>query len=182
MAKRFDTIIESYMRTYQNNSLVVGDRVKFIDNYAAHNWFKSQPALKIERMRELIESGLNIRISAVKTSKPQTAESGHFEIVDAIHYDIVREEAPGMYSQVFTVPDNLVILQDDYPNIAGETPDSHIRHDTSNIKPEGGEMKDTAGQDFAPVGNPDAKDLPRSNVDISVIDPAKSYTGKYLQG
>lgn len=175
MAKKFNTIIESYMRTYQNNSLVVGDRVKFIDNYTTHDWIKSQPAVKLERIKDLVESGDFIRISAVKTVRPHTAESGHFEVIDDIYYDIVREAAPGLYTQVFTVPQNILVLEDDYPNISGPTPDNQIKADPSEIKP---------GEAEAPKsGSPEMDhQLLGKNVDISIEEPAKSYTAKYLQG
>lgn len=185
MSERFNLVVETALRRYQNNTLVVGDRVKFIENFLAHEWTKAQPELKVERLKELIESGANIRISAVKTSKPPTAESGHFEIVDGVFYDIVREEAPGMYTQVFTVPENLVILEDDYPNLAGETPEHLIKQDPSQIKPGEVEIEDQ-DVELNPIkqtsSNEGDRDLPKVNTNIETEPAAKSYTGKYLEG
>jgi hypothetical protein len=123
------------MRRYNQNTLVVGDRIKFVDSYKSHDWYQKQGAVTHERLAEFLESGDNIRISAVKSLRPSTAQTGHFEIVDDYYYDVVREAAPGFYSQVFTVPANIVEWLDDYPNLAGETPASQKRDDTTQINP-----------------------------------------------
>tara|TARA_Y100000310_G_C20652718_1_gene800331 strand:+ start:292 stop:858 length:567 start_codon:yes stop_codon:yes gene_type:complete len=188
MASKFDMIIESSMRRYNQNTLIVGDRIKFVDNYKNHEWFRKQAALKLERLEEMINSGDNLRISAVKTVRPQTAESGHFEIVDAFYYDVVREAAPGFYSQVFTVPQDLVEWLDDYPNLSGETPDGQKRSDTSNIKPE---LIDGTGDDAnlslkrqTRCDHPD-KDMPTTNTSMDNVPAPKdgtSYTQNYMEG
>ena len=185
MAKSFDTIIESTMRRYNQNTFIVGDRVKFIDNLDSHDWMKRQPAVKLERLKELIESGQNIRISAVKTMRPQTAESGHFEIVDGFYYDVVREEAPGLYTQMFTVPEDVLVLLDDYPNLAGKTPESLVKQDPTHINPAEVSVDDN---DFSPVKQTGMSDGDRSidsqnhGIDQFGATPASSYTGKYLEG
>ena len=183
MPKSFDTIIESVMRRYNQNTFVVGDRVKFVDDLDSHDWTKRQASLKLERLKELIESGDNIRVSAVKTMRPHTAESGHFEMVDGFYYDVVREAAPGLYTQMFTVPEHILILLDDYPNLAGKTPDSQVKQDPTHIKPAEVNVDDN---EFSPVKQTGMADgdrvLKHQNVNISVATPAKSYTGKYLEG
>ena len=173
MSNKFDLIVETALRRYQGVNFLIGDRVKIIDGYENHEWSKAQPALKLERIRELIESGDNIRISAVKAIRPATAQTGHFQDVDGYYVDIIREAAPGLFmsSQVYTVPDFLVELQEDYPNLAGETPDSQVRKDTSHIEPEEVDKVDVETQDT---------DLPTKNVNISTQAPATSYVAKYL--
>ena len=183
MGNKFDLIIESAMRRYQGNHLVVGDRVKFIDNFLSHDWSKGQASVKLERLRELAECGDNIRISSVKTLRPSTAGYGDFEVVDDIYYDIVREQAPGLYTQMFTVPQALVEWLDDYPNLAGDTPDHQKKSDHSHIKPKEVTVDDN---EFSPVkqtgtGEGD-RQLLNKNVDIAQAPAAKSYTGNYLNG
>jgi len=184
MSNKFNTIIEENMRRYQQNTLIIGDRIKFTDGFLNHEWTKSQPILKLERLKALIEMGNNIRVSAVKTSKPQTAESGHFEIVDEIYYDVVEEIAPGRYGHMFTIPSALVEHLDDYPNLAGETPEGQIKPDPSHIEPkevtvEDNELSPTA-QTHAHGG--DLK-LNNQNVDQGGKEPTpgESYTKNYLE-
>lgn len=186
MSKMFNKIIEENMRRYQQNSLIVGDRIKFVDNFLNHEWTKTQPELKVERLRALMEAGNNIRVSAVKTVRPQTAESGHFEIVDDIYYDVVEEIAPGRYGHLFTIPCALVEHLDDYPNLAGETPDSQVRDDNTNIKPK--ELEEGDDSDLSPSkqtrAHGDESNLHNTNVDIGGKEPTpgESYTKNYMGG
>jgi hypothetical protein len=143
---------------------------------------KKQAAVKLERIKALIESGDNIRVSAIKALRPSVATVGNFEDVDDFYVDIVREQAPGLFTQIFTVPQALLEQQEDYPNLAGPTPKSQIREDETNIKPEEAPLSDTDASDFAPYDNPDARDLPTSNTDLGSKEPTpgESYTKKYL--
>ena len=74
MDSKFNVIIESSMRRYNQNTLVVGDRIKFVDSYKSHDWYQKQGAVTHERLAEFLESGDNIRISAVKSLRPSTAQ------------------------------------------------------------------------------------------------------------
>ena len=185
MAKKFDTIVESFMRRINQNTFIVNDRVTFIDNYLQHEWTKKQPELKIERLKELVESGDNLRISAIKTDKPSTAQTGHFEIVDSVWYDVVREAAPGLFLQVVTVPQDMLTLHDDYPNEA-PIPDKWRKDDHTNIKPELHEQED--GEDFiGPDKQTAAKEPDHSLTDTNTILPnaqepksGESYTKNYM--
>ena len=186
MARKFDTIIESFMRRVNQNTFIINDRVKFIDNYLQHEWTKKQPALKLERLKELIESGDHIRISAVKPMRPTTATSGQFEVVDDIYYDIVREAAPGLYLQTFTVPQNMLELIDDYPNEA-PIPDHWRRDDNTNIKPEQVSVEsedDMIGPTHQTRGDHPEKEMPDSNTTLPGANQPKegeSYTKQYIE-
>lgn len=183
MSKKFDLIVETALRRYQGTNFLVGDRVKPISNIERHEWWKSQPALKLERLKELLDSGDNIRISAVKAERPATAQTGHFQDVDGFYVDIIREAAPGLFmsSQVFTLPDFLVELQDDGINLAGETPDSQRRDDNTEIQPKEVEVEDNELSPVKQTGtNEGDKNLPAADTNISQTQPAKSYTGNYM--
>ena len=182
---KFDIIVESAMRRFQGTDLLVGDRVKFIEGYLQHEWWKKQAAVKLERIKGLIESGDNIRVSAVKAMRPATASAGNFQDVDDFYVDVVHETAPGLFSQVFTVPQALLEALEDYPNLAGKTPDSQVRKDDTNIKPTDVEVKDG---DLSLIKqtrceHPD-KDMPASNTNLpnaSKPTDGESYTSKYLE-
>lgn len=186
MANTFNSIIEENMRRYQNNTLIVGDRVKFIDQFLTHDWTKTQPALKVERLKALIEGGNNIRVTAVKTDRPHTAESGHFEVVDGIYYDIVEEIAPGSYTSLFTIPAGLVEHLDDYPNLAGETPENQVKSDPTSIKPQEVTVDDN---ELSPRKQTDAHggDLSLADKDVKLQNTpqatdGESYTKNYIEG
>ena len=188
MANKFDTIVESFMRRVNQNTFIVNDRVTLVDNYLQHEWVKKQPQMKVDRIKEMVESGDWIRVSGVKTNKPVTAQTGHFEVVDDIWYDIVREAAPGLYTNVFTVPQELLLLHDDYPNEA-PIPDNWKREDNSNIKPELG-YSEGAGDDaeLGPALQTQGSDSERNLVDKNVTLPGakkptdgESYTKRYVE-
>ena len=185
MSEQFDLIVETAIKRYQGSNFLVGDRVKFIENYRGHDWYKKQASLKLERLQDLIDSGDNIRISSVKALRPSTAQEGQFGDVDGFFVDIIREAAPGLFmsSQVFTIPQEMLELQEDYPNLAGDTPASQIRDDQTNIKPQEVEVNDN---ELSPVKQTATSDLDHKllgqNADISTAAPAKSYTGTYMAG
>ena len=181
MSKKFDVIIEGYMDRYQNNTFAIGDRVKLIDSYLGHDWVKKQAAFKIERLKEMVDSGDYIRVSAVKSLKPVTAESGHFEVVYVVYCDVVREKAPGLYTLTMTLPQELLEPTDDGVNISGPTPDSQIKQDPSNIKPEEVNLgTDELGPTKQTASGDQDHQLLGQNIDISVAKPATSYTTRYL--
>ena len=74
-------------------------------------------------------------------------------------------------------------LHEDYPNLAGDTPDSQIRADQTNIKPKEVDVEDN---EISPVSQTSSQEGDRKllgqNVDISTAAPAKSYTGNYMKG
>lgn len=183
MKSKFDLIVEGALTRYQGTSFLIGDRVKFIEAFLRHEWAKKQPEVKLERLKQLIESGDNIRVSAIKTIRPTTAQTGDFEMVDDFYVDVIREKAPGLFmpQEVYTIPQELIELQEDYPNLAGKTPDSQIKEDPTQIKPTEVVVDD---HELSPVkqtrsDHPD-KDMPSQNTDISTTAPAKSYTTKYM--
>jgi len=181
---KFDVIVEAALNRFQGTNFLVGDRVKLIDNYASHEWSRKQPALKLERIKEMIDSGDNIRVTAVKAQRPPVADSGSFEAVDDFYVDIMREAAPGLFlpSQVFTFPQELLEYIDDGINLSGPTPEGQIRKDNSNIKPEQLDQDpDELRQKQTRCEHP-KKEMPADNVDINVEPAAQSYTAKYVEG
>jgi hypothetical protein len=181
---KFDVIVEAALERFRGTNFLVGDRVKLVDNYLSHDWFKKQPSLKIERIKEMIDSGDNIRVTAVKADRPAVADSGSFEVVDGFYVDIMREAAPGLFlpTQVFTFPQELLEHQDDGINLAGPTPDGQIRKDTSNIKPEELEGDSDELRKLQTHGDGDDLVNPKDNTNIETVPAAKSYTAKYIEG
>ena len=182
---KFNVIVENAMKRYQGSDLLVGDRVKFIDGYLQHEWWRKQAEVKVERLKGLIESGDNIRVSAVKALRPSTAQLGAFEDVDDFYCDIVHEQAPGLFSQVFTVPQAILEAITDYPNLAGKTPKSQIREDDTNIEPEDVKIEDEEGtmSKQTRCEHPE-KNMPTDNTSLQNTPKPKegeSYNSKYLE-
>ena len=97
MSDTFDLVVETALRRFQGTNFLIGDRVTIINTYLQHEWTKRQPVMKLEKLKELIESGDNIRVSSIKADRPATAQTGHFQDVDGWYVDIIREAAPGLF-------------------------------------------------------------------------------------
>jgi len=181
---KFDVIVEAALERFRTTNFLVGDRVKLVDNYLSTDWSKKQPSLKLERIKEMIDSGDNIRVTAVKAERPPVADSGSFEAVDGYYVDIMREAAPGLFlpTQVFTFPQELLEMIDDGINLSGPTPDGQIRKDTSNIKPEELEGDSDELRKLQTQGEGDGRANPKDNANIETAAAAKSYTAKYVEG
>ena len=184
---KFNLIIEGMLTRYQGTNFLVGDRVKFIGSFLQHEWAKKQAEIKLERLKQLIESGDNIRISAIKTDRPVTAQTGHFEAVDGFYVDVIREKAPGLFmpQEVYTVPQELLELQEDYPNLAGDTPKGQVREDDTNIKPKDIEPDDgdQTRKKQTRCEHP-AKEMPTSHDKLpNTPEPTdgESYTKRYIE-
>tara|TARA_Y100000310_G_C20615986_1_gene780653 strand:- start:24 stop:554 length:531 start_codon:yes stop_codon:yes gene_type:complete len=175
MSRKFDTIIESVMQRYQGTNFLVGDRVKFIENHSNHGWFTALPATAVERLNAIIESGDNIRVTAVTANRPSGTLPVHAPNVVGLTVDIAREQAPGLFTSPFSVPHDIIVLQEDGINLAGETPEGQIRKDDSHIKPKEHEAD---SDDY--VG--DKPELPTSNTDLGGKEPTpgESYTKNYI--
>ena len=183
---KFNTLLENVQGMYQQGSFLTGDLVKFKADALSHDWSKTLARTKMERLREMIDSGENIRVCAVKPAgnagicRDPTMNTGPWFV------DVIRERAPGLYADFLTVPEEILeIMELDGIN-RPPVPDKFKRKDGSHIKPEVVErapsdanlemMKQTRG------GQP-AKELPNSNTTLPKAThptPGESYTKRYL--
>ena len=104
--------------------------------------------------------------------------------MDDWYVDIVHEQAPGLFSQVFTVPQALLEAQDDYPNLSCKTPKSQVREDDTQIEPEDVKVDDEEGTMTKQTRceHPE-KNMPASDTTLPNASEPKdgeSYTAKYM--
>ena len=186
MSKKFDTIVESVMQRYQGTNFLVGDRVKFSENHRSHDWYMALPAVALERLKAVIESGDNIRVTAVTSNRPTGSLPVHAPNVIGSTVDVCHEMAPGLFHSPWSVPGDILVLQEDGINLAGDTPEGQIRKDNSQIKPkkvdELGEADELMSNQTR-CENPD-KENPTQNTKLDHADEptsGDSYTKKYLE-
>ena len=145
IANTFNLLYEANFQKFQGGSILSGDVVKFIDNVESHDWMKKQQPNFIERLKKMLDSDQNIRVSSVKAVRP--ADGGAVQQdqqVDCFYCDIVSEIAPGLWTDFLTVPAEILIVQDLEGNLP-PIPDSQRHDDDSHIKPEEPEIEE--GQD-----------------------------------
>lgn len=150
----FVTLAESIITRYQTGGFLTGDLVKLKESAMKSEWMSKQASHFVERVQEMIDSGLNLRISAVKALRPSalgTVQSG--SQVDDFYCDVIRERAPGLLMDFITLPAFLLELANpDGPNLA-PIPDALIKKDKSHIKPEEGDHQLPTSDTKMPNGN-----------------------------
>ena len=133
--KKFDKLFESNFQRFQGGGILTGDVVNFIDNILDDDWVKEQQPNMVEKLKSMIDSGNNIRVSAVKALRPAVQGSVQQDQQPDDHYvDVVSEIAPGAWVDFITIPARLVTVVD-LGNDLAPIPDNQRREDESHIKP-----------------------------------------------
>jgi len=199
MNKNFVKIYESVMQRYTNRGFLAGDVITFKKNALNSEWFKSLGSNTQEKIKQMINSGLNLRISSIKNVLPNVGGAGNTDFTGTeVNLDITTEIAPGRYGDFCTIPGDLVEVQSSYPNLP-PVPDVFKKDDPAkrvHIKPK--EVGDTENKTpfLAPHQTKQSdlgdgklsegdRELKNTNVKIpsapvkGAADPA-SYTYQYL--
>jgi len=131
---KFVSLYESAIQRFTRGGFLTGDLVKFADGCMKDEWFKDQGINYLDKVKQFIDSGLNIRVSAVKAVRPTTHSGDVQNEADKFLIDIVLELAPGLYKDFLTVPAHVLVYKDVYPNMP-PVPDSLKRKGDVNIEP-----------------------------------------------
>ena len=180
--RNFNLVLENVFSKYQRGNHRVGDLVKFKEDALRHEWVKGLADNKMQRLNDMINSGENIRVCDVKPAYNPGINRDPTRDVGPWHVDIVTERAPGLYTDVLTVPEDMLEGIEIYPNRA-PVPDKFYRKDTSHIKPEAVNENDPDEvRDYQTAGNCPQRQMDDKNTNLSGAKGATSYTTKYLDG
>lgn len=200
---KFAELYESAIQRFTRGGLLVGDLVKLKEGFASDEFFKKQSANYVEKIKEFIKSGLNIRVSSIKTVRPSYQPGNVYNEGSEFLADIVLEKAPGLYYDFVTVPLSVLEHIDTGINLA-PVPDALRYDDKSSTDVEGfgasrggaesvlDPYRQTRTSDFG--NGKDSKsetELNNKNVKIpsspsvdaknpSIYTPQKDYTKNYL--
>lgn len=131
---KFVKLYESAISRYTRGGFLTGDLVKFIEGAARDDFFKDQAPNYIAKLKQFIDSGLNVRVSAVKPVRPSTQPGNIQNEASSFLVDVTLELAPGLYKDFITVPAHVLTPHDTYPNLA-PVPGSLKREGDVNIHP-----------------------------------------------
>lgn len=137
---KFVNLYESAIQRFTRGGFLTGDLVKLRDGCIKDEWFSNQGSNYLAKIHNFINSGLNIRVSAVKAIRPTTHSGDVQNEADSFLVDIVMELAPGLYKDFVTVPARVLDYVDVYPNLP-PVPDSLKRKGDINIEPKEVELK-----------------------------------------
>lgn len=138
---KFVKLYESAIQRFTRGGFLTGDLVKFIDGAFKDEFFNTQGKNYVEKAKHFSDSGLNMRVSAIKAVYP-TVHSGDVQNeAKEFLVDVTLEIAPGLYKEFLTIPAKLLVHIDTYPNLA-PVPDSLKRKGNVNIDPKSPDLKD----------------------------------------
>lgn len=198
MEKRFLKLYEAALTRYNRGGFLASDLVKFTDNALRHEFFKNQPDSVKAAVKDLIDSGLNLRVKTVKSYFPAVMGAGNPDYNGvSFNIEIVPEIAPGKfdYQKTVTVPADLLIQVDTYPNLP-PVPDKLKYDNKVQIEPKEVKSDTKTKAPFTPAqqqqhsdvgGKLQKGDRELKNVNVEIpsepvkghTDPA-SYTANYL--
>jgi hypothetical protein len=134
--KKFTTLLEGVFRRYQGGSFLTGDIVNIKKDALGHEWAKGQGTNLIEKLKQFLESDLNLRVSSVQAIRPAVSGSVQQDNQVCDYYcDIVQETAPGRWSEFVTIPSYLLELNNPEDINLAPIPDSMRYDDGTHIKP-----------------------------------------------
>jgi hypothetical protein len=176
--KKFETLLEGVFQRYQGGGFLSGDIVTIKSDALSNEWTKTQPQAVIDKIKEMMDGDLNIRVSAVKAIRPASSgDAQQDNQVTDFYCDVVRERAPGLYHDFVTVPGHILEINNpEGPNLQ-PVPDS-LKHDAGDhidpkeYKKEYSDTSDTS----KPHGQTCYTDDGSGKLNHSDIEPAKSDT------
>ena len=134
--KKFEKLCEDTIYRFQSGGFLSGDVVKFKTNTLGHARIKELSEQYKDMIKNAMESGLNIRLSSIKSIRPSTSQNYDGYGVDSpadLFCDVVVEHAPGCWQTPITVPIEVLERVDTGINLA-PVPDS-LKRQSQSTKP-----------------------------------------------
>jgi hypothetical protein len=134
---KFDLLFEETLQRFQQNGLLEGDYVKLIKNYRKNDKIKSRGEPYLERLDYLFKSNVPLKLSAIKAERTESTNGvvGSADAPTGFWADIIQEHAPGLWTNVTTVPLEILEKIETGNSFSPGVPESNIRKDTTQIKP-----------------------------------------------
>ena len=181
---KFQKLYEGVFTRFQGGGFLTGDLVKLKPAILESEWMKAKGENYVQQIQKFLESGFNIRVSAVKTLRPQVQGGIQQDVgaSESYYADIALEEIPGKFLEFTEVPCEFLEMIDTGINLS-PIADSQKKEDKINIKPE--EIQTEEGDDqFDAVKQTKSKEGDRSGPTVNTTLPgsqgAQSYTAGYL--
>ena len=139
MGKKFDevydAIYEAVNARNQVGGYLPGDVVKFRKNYKRSECYNAMNSLLKQDLDELVNSGLNIRVTQVGDKLANMSTNNQHKTADNIVITVAGDYGGGRHYSSFTVtPEMIDIVTSNDPSY--KIPDQFIRDDKTNWKPE----------------------------------------------
>jgi hypothetical protein len=107
---KFSVICEEETSRYRQGGYLMGDFAVINKKALNHPEIKNKPSNFIDVVKELINSDLPLKISAVKSERPESQHDLYAagSLMTKIYIDLVQEYAPGLFKNAITLPAEVV--------------------------------------------------------------------------
>lgn len=146
---KFETLLEASLGRYQLGGYLQGEVVKLKKDALKHQYFVDRGQTFRDLVQSLIERDQVLRISSIKSIRPDVSGIQHRSSPDDLYLDVFEEHAPGLTYNVMTVPSACV-----------EKVDFGI-----NLPPTGGVKKQNRVEKLHPIDSSDYS-LPSNNTKL----------------
>ncbi len=189
MEKKFIKLFESVYQRYQRDGgFLIGDYVKFKDNYKSAEHYKELNDDVKAILDAMADSGLNIRVVDDKSYMPAATPANPAGNGVELALTIAIDQGGGRYSDYTLCCPSLLVKVDTYPNLMPLSKEREINKKV-NIKPEELEsdeesqanLSDTQGKGKLAFGDRSLRMNDGKNV-VLPSKPAKQTTAMYLAG
>lgn len=137
MKSKYLDLLENTQKRYQIGGYLMGDYVKFADNYKTTKCYKEMTPTMQQAVDGVADMGkeMNLRVVAVKNEYPSRAPGNEFNMNGQTVLDIAIDYGGGRYYNAITVPCDLVQRLDYGVNYA-PLPAALKRDNMVTLKPE----------------------------------------------
>tara|TARA_R100000951_G_scaffold111396_2_gene110376 strand:+ start:32384 stop:32989 length:606 start_codon:yes stop_codon:yes gene_type:complete len=197
MKKKFLVLAEGMIQRFTRGSFLVGDVVKFNDDFKSTDAYKGlHPSIQAH-LDTLSDSDINIKVKDIKNLMPSGQPGSDLNNTGDVVLDLVLDYGGGRYVDIVSTPASLVSAVNHYPNL-DPIPDALKRDNMITIKPElvaGQENYEDEAIKQTETTNQGGKDYEKSdhalqnqNVQIPsspaegdrTPEPSETYTNMYL--
>ena len=185
MNSKYLELLENTLTRYQRSGLLVGDYIKFADNYKSRKGFKDLDDSIKDKIKDVIElnKSQHLRVVAIKNKYPSAQPANEFNTNGHVVVDVGLDYGGGRFYSVLTVPSD-VLERIDYGVNLAPLPDALRRDNMITLKPELVEM-DAESETYKQTrktrqGKKDAKSETSLNQKNTKIPADSAYYIKYM--
>jgi hypothetical protein len=136
---KFDVLVEEVTSRYQQGGLLMGDFVIIRKDALKNAKLQGRPSNFIDMVKSAIETKLPLRVSAIKSERPESSNDlvgGVNNAPTGYWVDVCVEYAPGLWRDPMTLPLEILDIANPEGGNLPAWPDSVKRKDDSIIEPE----------------------------------------------
>jgi hypothetical protein len=136
---KFNVLMEEVISRYQQGGILQGDFVIVRKDALNNEKLKDRPSNFLELLKQTIETKLPLRVSAVKSERPETSNDlvgGANNASTNFWCDVCIEYAPGLWRDPMTLPLEVLDIANPENQNLPEWPDEVKRANNVSEKPE----------------------------------------------